>query len=164
VHSRHVRKRGAGAAPNPRVQRTRPCASLRGSPLTRHPLGRRVSLVAGALLLASACRRELSERQAIDLVRMIPAFTQTSQASRRPIFVKVSDVRRPGTGMIATLSDRDAQISFYYYWVDAQGKPTTAVMHGNVMATWVDGRWVIDDKWTQHVMPTWPALPSDQVQ
>ena len=25
--------------PNPRVQRTRPCASLRGSPLTRHPLG-----------------------------------------------------------------------------------------------------------------------------
>ena len=26
-------------APNPRVQRTRPCASLRGSPLTRHPLG-----------------------------------------------------------------------------------------------------------------------------
>ena len=26
--------------PNPRVQRTRPCASLRGSPLTRHPLGR----------------------------------------------------------------------------------------------------------------------------
>ena len=27
--------------PNPRVQRTRPCASLRGSPLTRHPLGRR---------------------------------------------------------------------------------------------------------------------------
>ena len=27
------------ARPNPRVQRTRPCASLRGSPLTRHPLG-----------------------------------------------------------------------------------------------------------------------------
>ena len=27
--------------PNPRVQRTRPFASLRGSPLTRHPLGRR---------------------------------------------------------------------------------------------------------------------------
>ena len=27
------------ALPNPRVQRTRPCASLRGSPLTRHPLG-----------------------------------------------------------------------------------------------------------------------------
>jgi SEC-C motif len=26
--------------PNPRVQRTRPCASLRGSPLTRHLLGR----------------------------------------------------------------------------------------------------------------------------
>ena len=26
-------------SPNPRVQRTRPCASLRGSPLTRHPLG-----------------------------------------------------------------------------------------------------------------------------
>jgi len=26
--------------PNPRVQRTRPYASLRGSPLTRHPLGR----------------------------------------------------------------------------------------------------------------------------
>jgi len=25
--------------PNPRVQRTRPYASLRGSPLTRHPLG-----------------------------------------------------------------------------------------------------------------------------
>ena len=25
--------------PNPRVQRPRPCASLRGSPLTRHPLG-----------------------------------------------------------------------------------------------------------------------------
>ena len=25
--------------PNPRVQRTRPCASLRGSPQTRHPLG-----------------------------------------------------------------------------------------------------------------------------
>ena len=29
----------AGCAPNTRVQRTRPCASLRGSPLTRHPLG-----------------------------------------------------------------------------------------------------------------------------
>ena len=27
----------------PRVQRTRPYASLRGSPLTRHPLGRRRS-------------------------------------------------------------------------------------------------------------------------
>jgi len=26
-------------SPNPRVQRTRPYASLRGSPLTRHPLG-----------------------------------------------------------------------------------------------------------------------------
>jgi hypothetical protein len=26
--------------PNGRVQRTRPCASLRGSPLTRHPLDR----------------------------------------------------------------------------------------------------------------------------
>jgi hypothetical protein len=25
--------------PNPRVQRTRPYASLQGSPLTRHPLG-----------------------------------------------------------------------------------------------------------------------------
>ena len=25
--------------PNTRVQRTHPCASLRGSPLTRHPLG-----------------------------------------------------------------------------------------------------------------------------
>jgi len=25
------------APPDPRVQRTRPCASLRGSPLTRHP-------------------------------------------------------------------------------------------------------------------------------
>ena len=30
-----------GIAPNPRVQRTRPYASLRGSPLTRHPLGGR---------------------------------------------------------------------------------------------------------------------------
>ena len=28
-------------APNPRVQRTRPLASLGGSPLTRHPLGAR---------------------------------------------------------------------------------------------------------------------------
>jgi hypothetical protein len=28
-----------GRPPNPRVQRTRPYASLRGSPLTRHPLG-----------------------------------------------------------------------------------------------------------------------------
>jgi hypothetical protein len=29
----------SGVPPNTRVQRTRPCASLRGSPLTRHPLG-----------------------------------------------------------------------------------------------------------------------------
>ena len=32
--------------PNPRVQRTRPYASLRGSPLTRHPLGRRIASLA----------------------------------------------------------------------------------------------------------------------
>jgi len=31
----------SGRSPNPRVQRTRPYASLRGSPLTRHPLGGR---------------------------------------------------------------------------------------------------------------------------
>jgi hypothetical protein len=31
---------GVSPSPNPRVQRTRPCASLRGSPLTRRPLGR----------------------------------------------------------------------------------------------------------------------------
>ena len=46
--------------PNPRVQRTRPCASLRGSPLTRHPLGTRVATV-GAIsaLLGIACARRI---------------------------------------------------------------------------------------------------------
>ena len=41
--------------PNPRVQRTRPCASLRGSPLTRHPLGGFMSRfwLASVLLLAA---------------------------------------------------------------------------------------------------------------
>ena len=43
--------------PNPRVQRTRPCASLRGSPLTRRPLGsprtdRRFASVVLAVLAA----------------------------------------------------------------------------------------------------------------
>ena len=41
---------GSAAAPNLRVQRTRPYASLRGSPLTRRPLGGR--------LLAVACREQ----------------------------------------------------------------------------------------------------------
>jgi hypothetical protein len=39
--------------PNPRVQRTRPCASLRGSPLTRHPLG--APGLGIALVLVFAC-------------------------------------------------------------------------------------------------------------
>ena len=34
-----TRGTSVSVAPNPRVQRTRPYASLRGSPLTRHPLG-----------------------------------------------------------------------------------------------------------------------------
>ena len=58
--------------PNPRVQRTRPCASLRGSPLTRHPLGRPSStwlwlLVAtvGIALLGAACDNRGSETVAV---------------------------------------------------------------------------------------------------
>ena len=48
--------------PNPRVQRTRPCASLRGSPLTRHPLGARFAAV-GAIsaLLGIACARRIAD-------------------------------------------------------------------------------------------------------
>ena len=43
--------------PNPRVKRTRPCASLRGSPLTRRPSGdlKRAAWLAGLVLIASAC-------------------------------------------------------------------------------------------------------------
>ena len=41
------------AAPNPRVQRTRPCASLRGSPLTRHPLGGPKGAVMAGLRVAA---------------------------------------------------------------------------------------------------------------
>ena len=44
--------------PNPRVQRTRPCASLRGSPLARHPLGATGLFLVIALSLACASNRE----------------------------------------------------------------------------------------------------------
>ena len=40
--------------PDPRVQRTRPLASLGGSPLTRHPLGSRGVVVLTALVLAAS--------------------------------------------------------------------------------------------------------------
>ena len=45
--------------PNPRVQRTRPCASLRGSPLTRHPLGAVVIMV--ALVAFGGCRHTVAD-------------------------------------------------------------------------------------------------------
>jgi len=52
--------------PNPRVQRTRPLASLGGSPLTRHPLGRAVNIAAIGLLLWSGCRQTESEEHLIN--------------------------------------------------------------------------------------------------
>ena len=53
--------------PNPRVQRTRPCASLRGSPLTRHPLGVREIIFAcafGSLLYANGSLGEQPKKPA----------------------------------------------------------------------------------------------------
>jgi len=103
----------------------------------------------------------MSEKQATELVRTIGPFSQAPTSDARPVFVKVSYVMRPGTGVQA-LSDHEAQIAFYYYWVDPQGAPTTEVLHGNIAARWSDGRWQIDDNMTKRMMPSWPALPSRQ--
>ncbi len=62
--------------------------------------------------------------------------------------------------MLAAATDRNAQIDFYYYWVDTKGTPTTEVLHGHIMAAWNEGRWLIDDEGTKRAMPSWPALPS----
>lgn len=51
-----------GDAPNPRVQRTRPYASLRGSPLTRHPLGvRKICLVTISMFVMAASWLQAAE-------------------------------------------------------------------------------------------------------
>jgi hypothetical protein len=63
-------------APNPRVQRTRPCASLRGSPLTRHPLGRDMLVrgqgVAAAVVIAAISTVHCQSTQPAQPITPVP--------------------------------------------------------------------------------------------
>ena len=81
--------------PNPRVQRTRPCASLRGSPLTRHPLGGRKALIVGAAAI---------------VIALVGAVTTSEMKWTKPGEIKIVVVDRDSEavpGATVVLSDSD---------------------------------------------------------
>ena len=93
------KQRGEGQAPpNPRVQRTRPSASPRGSPLTRHPLGgegsstgMRKALWILAVLLLGACRTTQSSSSSPDEIAIRASRSRLNEALAKREFAAMNE-------------------------------------------------------------------------